>query len=145
MNKNIYVAMSNISNNVVVEGVFSCCCYAEEFCNTENINLEDFRKADEGFYYKSFKLDERRIPDNQTYKTYWDYCVNINKDIQEYGKIYFAGSDKEMVHINKLQDVEIYNGEYIYCRSYVSKKEAEDIAQEQWQMYEQKLLLKGIK
>ena len=39
-------------------------------------------------------------------------------------------------------DVEIYNDEVIYCRSYISKHEAEEIAKETWQMYEQKQVVK---
>ena len=145
MNKNVYVVVSNLSNEFKVEGVFSCCSYAEKFCDVENSKIEDFRKPDEGFEYKVYRTDQRCVPDNQTYKKYWDYCININKDVQGYGKISYAGDNKEMVHINKLQNVEIYEGDYIYCRSYVSKTEAENLAKEQWQVYEQRSILKGDK
>ena len=138
MSRNIYVVISNLSNKTKVEGIFSYYEYADKFCDLENSKIEDFRKQDERFEVKSFKIDSRRVPDNQCYKKYWDYTVNINKDVQEYGKISFVGSDKELVHISKSQDVEQYNDEFIYCRSYVSKQEAECIAKEQWQMYEQK-------
>lgn len=141
MNKNVYVVVSNTNNKFKTEGVFSTYENAERFCEVENSMIEEFRKQDEGFYIKPHKIDARKIPDNQCYKSYWDYSVIINQDIQEYGKIKFCGSNKELVHINKLQDVEIYNGEIIYCRSYISKQEAENIAKEQWQIYEQKQAL----
>lgn len=143
MNKNIYVVISNISNKTKVEGVFSCYNFAEKFCDLENSKLEEFRKQDEGFDIRAFKIDARKVPDNQCYKKYWDYAVNINKDVQDFGKITYAGDGKELVHINKLQDVEIYNGEYIYCRSYISKQECEQIAKEHWQSFEQKQIIKG--
>ena len=142
MSKNIYIVISNLSNRVKIEGVFSCYDYAERFCDLENSKIEEFRKQDEGFEIKSLKIDARKVPDNQCYKKYWDYIVNINKDVQDYGKISYVGDGKELVHVNKLQDVEIYNGEYIYCRSYISKSECENIAKEHWQTYEQKQIIK---
>ena len=142
MSKNVYIVISNLSNRVKIEGVFSCYDYAERFCDLENSKIEEFRKQDEGFEIKSLKIDARKVPDNQCYKKYWDYIVNINKDVQDYGKISYVGDGKELVHVNKLQDVEIYNGEYIYCRSYISKSECENIAKEHWQTYEQKQIIK---
>lgn len=144
MNKNVYVVTSNTCNKFKVEGVFSTYEYAEQFCDLECSKLDDFKKQDEGYYIKNFKLDARKVPENQCYKTFWDYKIIINKDVQEYGKITYVGTSKEMVHINKTQDVEIYNGEVIYCRSYISKSEAEEIAKETWQMYEQKQLIKRV-
>lgn len=141
MSKNVYIVISNLSNRVKIEGVFSCYDYAERFCDLENSKIEEFRKQDEGFEIKSLKIDARKVPDNQCYKKYWDYIVNINKDVQDYGKISYVGDGKELVHVNKLQDVEIYNGEYIYCRSYISKSECENIAKEHWQTYEQKQII----
>lgn len=143
MSKNVYVVLSNLSNRIKVEGVFSCYDYAERFCDLENSKIEEFRKQDERFEIKSLRIDARKVPDNQCYKKYWDYAININKDVQDYGKISYVGDGKELVHINKLQDVEIYNGEYIYCRSYISKSECEIIAKEHWQSYEQKQIIKG--
>ncbi len=146
MSKNIYVVVSNMFNKVKIEAVFSCYEYAEKFCDLENSKIEEFRKADEGFTIRQFRIDSRKVPDNQCYKKYWDYIVNINKDVQDYGTITYAEGSKEdckeLVHVNKLQDVEVYNGEFIYCRSYISKAEAEAIAKEQWQIYEQKQALK---
>ena len=142
MSKKVYIVISNLSNRVKIEGVFSCYDYAERFCDLENSKIEEFRKQDEGFEIKSLKIDVRKVPDNQCYKKYWDYIVNINKDVQDYGKISYVGDGKELVHVNKLQDVEIYNGEYIYCRSYISKSECENIAKEHWQTYEQKQIIK---
>lgn len=141
MNKKVYVVVSNVANRVNVEGVFSNYEYAEKFSELENSKIEEFRKQDEGFNIKTFKIDSRKVPDNQCYKKYWDYSVIINENIQEYGTIKFAGTDRELVHINKSQDVEIFDGEFIYCRSYVSKQEAENICKEQWQIYEQKQVL----
>ena len=40
---------------------------------------------------------------------------------------------------HKGKAVEIYKNEYVYCRSYISKKEAENIAKDQWSILEQKL------
>lgn len=144
MSKDVFVAYSNIGNKFKVEGVFSCVEYADKYCELENSKIEDFRKQDEYFEYRPFKIDSKRVPDNQCYKKYWDYSVIINKDIQEYGKMVYAGDGKELVHISKLQDVEIYNNEFIYCRSYISKKEAETICKEQWQIFEQKQLTGGV-
>lgn len=144
MTKSICVVYSNTCNKFKVEAVFSNYEDADRFCELENSMIEDFKREDEGFYIKCLKLDCRKVPDNQTYKNFWDYGVIIDKDIQDYGKIKECGCGKELVHIKKLQDVEIYNDEIIYCRSYVSKKEAENIAKEQWQMYEQKQLMKGM-
>lgn len=142
MNKNIYVVTSNTNNKFKVEAVFSNYEFAEKFCDLENSMLDDFRRQDEGFYIKNFKLDSRKVPENQCYKSFWDFKIIINKDVQEYGKILYVGTSKELVHVNKTQDVEIYNDEVIYCRSYISKREAEDIAKETWQMYEQKQAVK---
>lgn len=147
MSKVVYVVISNLYKKVKVETVFSCYEYASKFCDLENSKIEDFRKEDEGFTIQQVKVDSRKVPDNQCYKKYWDYIVNINKDVQNYGTITYADGNskescKELVHVNKLQDVEIYEGEFIYCRSYVSKAEAEAIAKEQWQIFEQKQALK---
>lgn len=142
MSKNVYIVTSNIANHTKIEAVFSCYEYADKFRILENSKLEDFRKQDEGYSISAFKIDGRKVPDDQSYKKYWDFMVNIDKDVQDYGKITYMGDGKELVHVNKLQDVEIYNGEYIYCRSYVSKQECEQIAQEQWQTFEQKELYK---
>lgn len=139
--KNVYVVMSNLCGKTNVEAIFSCYEYAEKFCELENSRIEEFRKQDESFYIKNYKVDCKKVPDNQCYKKYWDYIININKDVQEFGSIRYVGDGKELVHINKLQDVEIYNGEFIYIRSYVSKSESEIIAKEQWQSYEQKMLI----
>lgn len=141
MNKSIYIVMSNLGNRLQVEGAFSTYDYANKFCELENSRIEDFRKQDEGFMIRTFKIDEMKVPDNQCYKKHWDYAIVIDKDVQDYGKIKFAGSGVEQVHVSKSQDVEIYNNEFIYCRSYVSKTEAENIAKEQWQIYEQKCIL----
>ena len=87
MSKNVYIAISNLSNRVKIEGVFSCYDYAERFCDLENSKIEEFRKQDEGFEIKSLKIDARKVPDKQCYKKYWDYIININKDVQDYGRI----------------------------------------------------------
>lgn len=141
-NKNVYIVTSYIANRFNVEAAFSTYEYAERFCEVENSKIEDYRKQDEGYFVKPHKVDIRKVPENQCYKKYWDFAVIIDKDVQEYGKINYAGTDKELVHINKLQDVEIYEDEVIYCRSYISKVEAQKICEEQWQMWEQKLALK---
>lgn len=141
MNKNIYVVLSNIANRYNIEAVFSTHELAERFCELENSRLEEFRKADEGFFVKTYKVDARKVEEDQCYKKYWDFYVIIDKDVQEYGNIIEAGDGKELVHINKSQDVETYDNEYIYCRSYVSKNEARRICEEQWQIFEQKQIL----
>lgn len=142
MCKKVYVVMSHFAGHSKIEGVFSCYEYAEKFRELENSKLEEFRKQDESFTIESYKIDCLKVPEDQCYKKYWDYVIKTNKDIQDYGTITYVGSDKELVHVNKLQDVEVYDGEYIYCRSYISKQECEQIAHEQWQMFEQKELCK---
>lgn len=142
MNKNVYVVTSNTYNKFKVEGVFSTYENAEQFCDVEGSKMDDFKRQDEGYFIKNCKIDSRKIPENQCYKSFWDYKIIINKDVQEYGKILYVGTSKELVHINKTQDVEIYDDEVIYCRSYISKHEAEEIAKETWQMYEQKQVVK---
>lgn len=145
MNKTVYVVTSNINNKLKIEGVFSTYEYADKFCDVENSNIEEFRREDEKLVVKAYKLDIRRVPDGQCYKKYWDYAVYIDKDTHKYGQVSFVQEGKELVHTTKEQDVEIYKNEYIYCRSYVSKQEAENIANEQWQMFEQKSFIQNSK
>lgn len=139
MDKTIYVVISNLNNCKQIHGVFSRKEYADKFCDVENSTLEDFRLDDEKFIVKSMVLDVNRIPENQCYKKYWDYAICINRDNKDYGTMKYCGTGKELVYINKEQDVEIYKNEYVYCRSYISKKEAENIAKDQWSILEQKL------
>ena len=122
MCKKVYVVMSHFASHSKIEGVFSCYEYAEKFRELENSKLEEFRKQDESFTIESYKIDCLKVPEDQCYKKYWDYIIKTNKDIQDYGTIIYMGSDKELVHVNKLQDVEVYDGEYIYCGSYISKQ-----------------------
>lgn len=139
MDKTVYVVISNLNNRKQIHGVFSRKEYADKFCDVENSTLEDFRLDDERFIVKPMVLDINKIPENQCYKKYWDYAICIDKDNKDYGIMKYCGTGKELVHINKEQDVEIYKNEYIYCRSYISKKEAENIAKDQWSILEQKL------
>ena len=139
MCKKVYVVMSRFASHSKIEGVFSCYEYAEKLRELENSKLEEFRKQDESFTIESYKIDCLKVPEDQCYKKYWDYAICIDKDNKDYGIMKYCGAGKELVHINKEQDVEIYKNEYIYCRSYISKKEAENIAKDQWSILEQKL------
>lgn len=145
MSRTVYVAVSSLNNKVQIEGVFSTFEGADHYCDVKNSTIEEFRKDDDKYTVSPQIVDEKVIPDDQCCKKYWDYSVFINKDSQTYGKIVYSGDGIQMVHVNKLQDVEIYDNEYIYCRSYVSKKEAENIVHEQWQLFEQKqVVTKGV-
>ena len=80
MDKTVYIVISNLNNHKQIHGVFSRKEYADKFCDVENSTLEDFRLDDERFIVKPMVLDINKIPENQCYKKYWDYIVNINKD-----------------------------------------------------------------